>query len=229
MKRINEYSKEIMITYYKNTELVKFAGELIAKYPENVESGIFRSQIWTGNKYENVWHKRYFVRESASLGVNKFVNKIFDEMLVWFCKGYESDDNISSIPCDKIESIKWTKEITEEALMEGCNPEYTWEKLTINDAQDLLRGVAPRLAMLDFIWETLQYCSKEEMKEFVKMAELGKETNWTFETKNKNESKKQKVKDLKTGIIYESKDECAKSIGKSKSYISKYKDRFIKI
>lgn len=39
---------------------------------------------------------------------------------------------------------------------------------------------------------------------------------------------KKKIKDIQTGIIYESCDECAKAIGKSNAYISKYKDRFIK-
>ena len=35
-----------------------------------------------------------------------------------------------------------------------------------------------------------------------------------------------KVKDMETGIIYESRTECAQAIGKSNAYISKYKDRF---
>lgn len=40
----------------------------------------------------------------------------------------------------------------------------------------------------------------------------------------KNHSKK--IKDLRTGIVYESAIDCANAIGKSKSYISKHKDRF---
>lgn len=38
-----------------------------------------------------------------------------------------------------------------------------------------------------------------------------------------------KVKDTKTGKVYESKAECAKDIGKSPAYISKYKNRFIDV
>lgn len=41
--------------------------------------------------------------------------------------------------------------------------------------------------------------------------------------------KTKKIKDLETGIIYESGIECAKTLGVTKSYISKHKDRFIKI
>ena len=40
-------------------------------------------------------------------------------------------------------------------------------------------------------------------------------------------SPKKKVKDMKTGKIYNSKEECAIDICKSNAYISKYKDRFI--
>lgn len=40
----------------------------------------------------------------------------------------------------------------------------------------------------------------------------------------KNSSKK--IKDLETGIVYESAKECAEAIGKSSSFISKHKDRF---
>lgn len=40
----------------------------------------------------------------------------------------------------------------------------------------------------------------------------------------KNSSKK--IKDLKTGIVYESAKECAEAISKSSSFISKHKDRF---
>lgn len=43
----------------------------------------------------------------------------------------------------------------------------------------------------------------------------------------KNATKK--IKDIETGIIYESANECAEAIGKSNSFISKHKDRFIKI
>lgn len=44
-----------------------------------------------------------------------------------------------------------------------------------------------------------------------------------------NGSPKKKVKDTETGIIYDSCEECANAIGKSKAYISKYKYRFIRI
>ncbi len=43
----------------------------------------------------------------------------------------------------------------------------------------------------------------------------------------KNATKK--IKDLNTGIVYESAKECAEELGKSNSFISKHKDRFIKI
>ena len=43
----------------------------------------------------------------------------------------------------------------------------------------------------------------------------------------KNATKK--IKDLNTGIVYESAKECAEALGKSNSFISKHKDRFIKI
>jgi hypothetical protein len=43
----------------------------------------------------------------------------------------------------------------------------------------------------------------------------------------KNATKK--IKDLETGIVYESAKECAEAISKSSSFISKHKDRFIKI
>ena len=43
----------------------------------------------------------------------------------------------------------------------------------------------------------------------------------------KNHAKK--IKDLRTGIVYESSVDCANAIGKSKSYISKHKDRFREI
>lgn len=41
--------------------------------------------------------------------------------------------------------------------------------------------------------------------------------------------KTKKIKDLETGIIYNSATECANAIGKSNAYISKYKDRFVQI
>lgn len=40
----------------------------------------------------------------------------------------------------------------------------------------------------------------------------------------KNSTKK--IKDMRTGIVYDSASDCAKAIGKSNSYISKYRDRF---
>lgn len=45
----------------------------------------------------------------------------------------------------------------------------------------------------------------------------------------KNSSPKKQIKDIKTGKIYDSCEACAKDIGKSNAYISKYKDRFIRL
>lgn len=228
MKKLENYKDSIIISLCKNEELMNITKYLIDRYEENTEHGIFRSQIWTGdNKYNNVWFKRFFVRAEIDLGKNKEVNKIFDEMLVWFCKGYESDDKLSNTPCDKIESIQWTKQIADEAFLNGYDPEYTWEKLTKDDEENLRNGIAPRLAMLDFIWETLQYMSKNEMKEFYDYAMKGQKTNWTFkDNKSGNKNATKKIKDLETGTTYESATECANAIGKSISYISKHKERF---
>lgn len=64
--------------------------------------------------------------------------------------------------------------------------------------------------------------------EYIKKYDLDYKDKQTRLTKrSKNASKK--IKDLDTGIVYESANECAKAIGKSNAYISKYKDRFIKI
>lgn len=41
--------------------------------------------------------------------------------------------------------------------------------------------------------------------------------------------KGKRIRDLQTGKVYDSKDACARDIGKSNAYISKYKDRFILI
>jgi len=60
------------------------------------------------------------------------------------------------------------------------------------------------------------------------------ENNTKNEAKSKKRSEagkkgKKKVKDIQTGIVYESRNECAKAIGKSNAYISKYKSRFITV
>ena len=49
------------------------------------------------------------------------------------------------------------------------------------------------------------------------------------ENQLKEKKRMKKIKDLETGKIYDSANDCAKDIGKSKAYISKYKNRFIKI
>jgi len=40
---------------------------------------------------------------------------------------------------------------------------------------------------------------------------------------------KKKVKDMETGIVYESCEACAKAIGKSNAYVTKYRDRFVRL
>ena len=247
MKKINEYSNEILASYYKNYE-VYVVTCIIKGMKKDTENGVLRNQIWTGNKYSNPFQQRFWLdiyndnkrnallketneAKRQKLEYEIMFNKIFDEILVWFCKGYESDDELGSIPCDKIESLNWTKEYTQKFVDEGGDPEYSWEKLTENDEIYLECGRAPRLAMLDFIWETLQYCDDKEIEKLLKFADEGYKSKWVKADYNpkRNQSKKKQVKDLETGIIYESQNDCAKAIGKVKSYISKHKERFVSI
>ena len=62
-------------------------------------------------------------------------------------------------------------------------------------------------------------------KELIKKYDL----NWKDKEANMKKVGKnsvKKVKDLRTGIVYESASECANAIGKSNSYITKHRDRF---
>ena len=77
----------------------------------------------------------------------------------------------------------------------------------------------------------MQYCDDKEIEKLLKFADEGYKSKWVKADYNpkRNQSKKKQVKDLETGIIYESQNDCAKAIGKVKSYISKHKERFVSI
>lgn len=128
-------------------------------------------------------------------------------------------------------SSVWTMHNTHYHCGKNGSPEIS--PLTHHLALNTLRGCAEIVEKFPDFESFSKSLISEVHKiidniEYTKKYDLDwKEKQVGIQKRTKNASKK--IKDLETGIVYESANECAKAIGKSNAYISKYKDRFIKI
>lgn len=140
-----------------------------------------------------------------SLGLNERESMVFESIWTMHNTHWHAGKN-GAKEIDKIchhLSLKTLRSVVD--LVEKFPDFKNFSESLLNEAHKIL----------DDIEYTIKY-DLEYIDKKTKMKKVGQNSN-------------KKIKDLETGTTYESATECANAIGKSNSYISKHKERFVSI
>ena len=243
MKRLEDYSNEELKALYKRFGVYAVTMHF-SKYAKDFKRPLIRSFVWTGNYHDNPFRQRAFCSmqiETNKLKIdrlmessgnkddimlliyeNEYLN-IMRRCLLWFCNGYEMDDVKGMVEYDKDTSFNKVAEFTDHA----ANPEESLDTLFMNDEDNFNNGIATDLQMLDFVWDTLQWCSQEDFKKLLSFADKGLVSDWENTEFNKRRYAKKpkpiiRQADVETGDYvaeYATRQECIEKTGIKKSYL----------
>lgn len=182
-KKLSEYSDDELKELYKRydlycvTEYMKFF--LKNKYPEyNIEGLIFpnfKIGNWASSRTDSIYPR----------WINDWIDTMWmNSVSISTVNDLMSTDNYykSNKERNRDDCKRYTMTIANECIMlfvlkefydNGTNPDYEdfIDTLYMNDDFDLQNGIATKLQMLDFIWNTLRWCKVKELEKLLKFSD----------------------------------------------------------
>lgn len=251
MKKLLDYTNEELMSLYKRLDLY-IATEYLKmdNYYDNDASNIFKiNKLWNGSHYSNpdnvcFWYKNIYIDnakhnlETAASEKKAMYYKaqIAYYELIWKSLWYFASGWLKVKPEEK--DLDDTKPMDAKSAFNHLVKHFPeqLDNLTINDRINKENGIATDFKTLQFVYETLIYCDKEEIERLIKLADKGLSTQWESIDINKNSSKKKVVRiketmpakklekyNLEPGSRFESQKELAEYCGVSKQLVINWK------
>lgn len=203
----DEFKEEILNDDWESNTYV------INSYKYNWQKKI-RKIIYDKNiEGANIQHIKDMITKGKDISIETILDK-FTLMINVACETEQYWNNYNKLAKEMmkelspIEAKKFSTKLKHlNSIRKEVNGKFRRTQENIIDVSDL------------FLW-MVEQATKEQEDRVEKNRDNAKKGG-------KLSSPKKKVKDTSTGTVYASKEECAKAIGKSKAYVSKYKDRFV--
>ena len=148
-------------------------------------------------------------REIKKLTYEKEALRITKECLYWFSGLYERD-----------------VEKYEENNPNLCSPDEIMEELHFTDEYNIKNGLATDYQVYQFVWETLQYLSKEQLSKLLSFADRGLKNKWEkISSRAGRKSRECPIRqvDIETGAVintYSTRNDLMAKTGIKKSHLA---------
>ncbi len=161
------------------------------------------------------------INQRNKLLFQKAALRAINECLYWFGGIHEEYIKFYELGPDvRVNREEWEKDPLHPA------PEEVEDSLHLQDGINIEYGLATDYQVYEFVWETLQYLSIEQLSKLLKFADTAMKKNWTNITTNVGRKRKVceiKQIDIDTGNeagIFMTRNEIIEQTGITKSHLS---------
>ena len=253
MKNLKEYSNEQLISLYKRYDLFVIT-KYIGMFLKDEERPLINKELWIKNDkgITNAYSIPYNVNFWISMRIDNLQTQYDNEESVnkqnkikleieWLKAKYQAIRLFASgwLKTNEEENLVNDSEYIEPAKAFNhfikCFPNAL-DELTMNDDINNMLERATDFKMYQFIYETLQYCSNDEIEYLLKFVDKGLKSQWENVDMSQNADKKKSIKitenmteklqskySLVPGQVFTSQQQLADYCGVSKPMVNKWK------